>query len=159
MHGTSCSIKQWAADAVAWVAAWLCGCHQPPLHGSCPCATAVPLLPPHPPQGQPKQVLAIPQQSASAALGGSTAVGLTDLAFFGAGTSSGGGGSAGGGYLVLASGMGGQLFLWDARAKAAPSATLAAAGAGALYACQLAPGQQVVLAGSQSGEVKLWDLR
>ncbi len=108
-------------------------------------------------QGQPKQVLAIPQQSASAALGGSTAVGLTDLAFFGSGSGSGSG--SGGGYLVLATGMGGQVFLWDARAKAAPSATLAAAAAGALYTCQLAPDQQVVLAGSQSGEVKLWDLR
>lgn len=106
-------------------------------------------------QGQPKQVLTIPQQSVSAALGGSTAVGLTDLAFFGAGGSSG----SGGGYLVLASGMGGQVFLWDSRAKAAPSAALAAAGTGALYACQLAPDQQVVLAGSQGGEVKLWDLR
>lgn len=106
-------------------------------------------------QGQPKQVLTIPQQSASAALSGSTAVGLTDLAFFGSGISSG----SGGGYLVLATGMGGQVFLWDARAKAAPSATLAATGTGALYTCQLAPDQQVVLAGSQSGEVKLWDLR
>lgn len=99
-------------------------------------------------------MLSIPQQSV---LGGSTAVGLTDLAFFGGSSSSGGGG---GGYLLLASGMGGQVFLWDARARAAPSATLATqAGTGAIYTVQLAPDQQVVAAGTQSGEVKLWDLR
>lgn len=107
----------------------------------------------------------MPPQSASAGLGGSAAVGLTDLAFFGGGSGvgsgggSGGGGGAGGGYLVLASGMGGQVFLWDARAKSAPSATLAAPGAGAVYAVQLAPGEQAVAAGTQSGEVRLWDLR
>ena len=118
-------------------------------------------------QGQPRQVLTIPQQSASAGLSGSTAVGLTDLAFFGGGAGSGGGGGgssgSGGGYVVLASGMGGQVFLWDCRAKAAPSATLSAAaggqGQGAAYAVQLSPDQQVVMAGMQSGEVKLWDLR
>ena len=100
-------------------------------------------------QGLAKQVLAVPQQAASA-------VGLTDLAFFGGGGGSSGGG---GGYVVLASGMGGQVFLWDTRAKAAPSATLQAAQCGAMYAVQLVPDQQVVLAGTQSGEVKLWDLR
>jgi WD40 repeat protein len=114
-------------------------------------------------QGQPKQVLTIPQQSASAGLSGSTAVGLTDLAFFGSSSGSGGGSSgSGGGYVVLASGMGGQVFLWDCRAKSAPSATLSAAtgqGQGAAYAVQLSPDQQVVMAGMQSGEVKLWDLR
>ena len=111
-------------------------------------------------QGQPKQVLSIPQQSASAGLSGSTAVGLTDLAFFGSSGSGGGSSGSGGGYVVLASGMGGQVFLWDCRAKSAPSATLSAAtGQGAAYAVQLSPDQQVVMAGMQSGEVKLWDLR
>jgi hypothetical protein len=117
-------------------------------------------------QGQPKQVLSIPQQSASAGLSGSTAVGLSDLAFFGGASSSsssgGGGNGSGGGYVVLASGMGGQVFLWDCRAKSAPSAMLLAAsgqGQGAAYAVQLSPDQQVVMAGMQSGEVKLWDLR
>lgn len=109
-------------------------------------------------QGQPRQVLVTPQQSASSGLAGSTAVGLTDLAFFNGGAAAAGGG--GGGYAVLASGNGGQVFLWDTRARSAPSATLAAQqGSGALYAVQLAPCGQVVLAGSQSGEVKLWDLR
>lgn len=94
-------------------------------------------------------------------MAGSTAVGLTDLAFFGAAAAAGercmGGGS---GYAALASGNGGQVFLWDCRARSAPTATLTAQqGSGALYAVQLAPCGQVVLAGSQSGEVKAWDLR
>lgn len=115
-------------------------------------------------QGQPCQVLVTPQQSASSGLAGSTAVGLTDLAFFGGAAPAAGGcrGGAGGGagYAVLASGNGGQVFLWDTRARSVPSATLAAQqGSGALYAVQLAPCGQVVLAGSQSGEVKVWDLR
>ncbi|KAL4426389.1 hypothetical protein ABPG77_004683 [Micractinium sp. CCAP 211/92] len=109
-------------------------------------------------QGQPRQALVTPQQSASSGLAGSTAVGLTDLAFFNGGAAAAGGG--GGGYAVLASGNGGQVFLWDTRVRSAPSATLAAQqGSGALHAVQLAPCGQVVLAGSQSGEVKLWDLR
>ena len=102
-------------------------------------------------QGRPQQVLAVPPQSAAA-------VGLTDLAFFGGSATAGG--ATASSYVVLASGSGGQVFLWEARARAAPAATLAAAqGSGALYAVQLAPDGLVVAAGSQSGEVKLWDLR
>lgn len=96
-------------------------------------------------------MLAVPQQTASA-------LGLSDLAFFG-GSSSRGAGGGGCGYVLLASGMGGQVFLWDARARSQPSATLHAAQCGAIYSLQLEASGQVVLGGTQSGEVKAWDLR
>jgi hypothetical protein len=103
---------------------------------------------PAPLQGQPKQALSVPQQSALAA-------GLTDLAFFGGGGPGGGSGA----YVVLASGSGGQVFLWDTRARAAPCAVLQAPQAGAINTVQLWPDGQVVAGGGASGDVRLWDLR
>jgi WD40 repeat protein len=104
-------------------------------------------------QGQPKQVLSVPEQAASA-------FGLTDLAFFGGGSGSNGSchGSAGAGYVLVASG-GQHIHLWDTRAKAGPCASLIAPNCGTINTIQLAPGGQVVMAGTQKGEVRLWDLR
>ena len=79
------------------------------------------------------QVLSAPPATSASALGGATAVGMSDVAFFRSSQ-----------YLVAAGGQGGQVFLWDGRAKASPAAVLASQSGGAVYALQLVPGEQVL---------------
>eukprot|EP00887_Chlorella_sp_A99_P005412 scaffold1.g5412.t1 len=99
-------------------------------------------------QGRPAQVLVAPQAS-SAALAGATAVGVSSLAFFRSSS-----------YLVAAGGLGGQVLLWDRRAaKPAPVSVLQSQQSSAVYALAVSPDEQVVLAGTQGGDVKAWDLR
>ena len=93
-------------------------------------------------------MLTIPSHSA-AGLGGATAVGTADLAFF----------PPGSGFTLAAAGQGGQVFLWDARARATPAATLQSrhggggCGGGAVRGLQLAAGGHAVIAGTEAGEV------
>ncbi|GAB4817829.1 hypothetical protein N2152v2_004875 [Parachlorella kessleri] len=107
-------------------------------------------------QGRSRETLTVPGRTESLGGVGSAAVGLTDLAFLGRTAACGGGG-----YVLAAGAMGGEVFLWDQRAKRAPQAYLLPTSRhhAPVRSLVAAAYGQAIIAGTQSGEVNIWDLR
>lgn len=99
-------------------------------------------------QGRATRTLTLPAQS-------SGGVGAGDIAFFG--KSAGPAGARG--YSVVVGGPSGQVFLWDLRCSGAPVSTLTSLQGGAVNAVHVLENGQAVLAGTQSGDIKVWDVR
>jgi hypothetical protein len=110
-------------------------------------------------QGRPKQSLSLPV---------SISGGAGDIAFFGSGGSGSGSGSnrhsnsgslPGGGYILLIGGPTGQAFIWDVRMSGPPAVTLHSTRGGAVTSVALIENDHAVVAATQGGDIKAWDLR
>ena len=100
-------------------------------------------------QGRPKQTITLPVQNSG---------GAGDVAFFG-----GGGGvnavPGGGGYTFLVGGSAGQVYVWDIRASGPPATVLHSSRGGAVTSVALIEQDMAVVAATQAGDLKSWDLR
>jgi hypothetical protein len=113
-------------------------------------------------QGRPKQSISLPVQSSG---------GAGDIAFFGSNSSSSGscnsngkssstmGNLPGGGYTLLIGGPTGQAFIWDVRMSGPPAVTLHSTRGGAVTSVALIEQDHAVIAATQGGDIKAWDLR
>ncbi len=108
-------------------------------------------------QGRPKQSLSLPMQISG---------GSGDIAFFGGCNSGGGNGGntstsslPGSGYTLLIGGPTGQAFIWDVRMSGPPAVTLHSTRGGAVTSIALVENDHAVVAATQGGDIKAWDLR
>jgi len=114
-------------------------------------------------QGRPKQSISLPVQASG---------GAGDIAFFGTNSSSSSscngdgnknssniGNLPGGGYTLLIGGPTGQAFIWDVRMSGPPAVTLHSTRGGAVTSVSLIEQDHAVVAATQSGDIKAWDLR
>lgn len=102
-------------------------------------------------QGRPKQTLHLPNNCAGGNAG--------DISFFNNGGGGGAKGLSGGGYALLVGGPSGQVFVWDTRMSGAPATTLQSTRGGTVTSVALIENDQAVIAGTQQGDIKAWDLR
>ncbi len=110
-------------------------------------------------QGRPKQSLSLPMQISG---------GAGDIAFFGSGGGSNSGNDSsnkasgslpGGGYTILIGGPTGQAYIWDIRMSGSPAVTLHSSRGGAVTSVALIEDDHAVVAATQGGDIKAWDLR
>lgn len=99
-------------------------------------------------QGRPTRILTIPSNA-----GG---IGIGDLSFFGEHHSNNGASS---GHCVAVGGPSGQVYVWDVRCAGVPSSTLQSMQPGSITSLHVLDYGRVVLAGTQRGDVKAWDVR
>ena len=102
-------------------------------------------------QGRPKQTRHLP---------GNIAGNAGDLAFCSGGSSKGAGPQSGtGGYSLVVGGPSGQVFVWDLRMAGPPATTLHSTRGGTVTSVALIENNHAVIAGTQGGDIKAWDLR
>jgi hypothetical protein len=94
--------------------------------------------------------------------------GAGDIAFFGSGGGSNSGNDSsnkasgslpGGGYTILIGGPTGQAYIWDIRMSGSPAVTLHSSRGGAVTSVALIEDDHAVVAATQGGDIKAWDLR
>lgn len=112
-------------------------------------------------QGRPKQSFSLPMQISG---------GAGDIAFFGGSSSSSScngdrnnignkGNLPGGGYTLLIGGPTGQAYIWDVRMAGPPAVSLHSTRGGAVTSVALIENDHAVVAATQGGDIKAWDLR